>query len=214
MRNKPIFAYSSGSNFGQIGDFYVDIRIFKSGTMFIKYPYGIHPIYLKTRYKLKEETINKISKIIEEDFDYIKTIEKLIDNGSIDGDYESFLFFEKEITDFNISKYLEQERVILKVFNKICKILKEEGFILKLHSFDIDESLIVKSTTRWYKNNRKDKIWWLDNSEIKGEWIFSFDKKIRFNMFSDYPYKLTSEQKEIFDKENPYWADFYKDRTL
>lgn len=66
---------------------------------------------------------------------------------------------------------------------------------------------------KWYKNNTTDKIWWLDNSDEKvGEWIFSFDKKQTFNMFADYPHNLTPEQKEIFDKENPYWADFFKDR--
>ena len=31
-------------------------------------------------------------------------------------------------------------------------------------------------------------------------------------MFRDYPYKLTKEQKQFFDKENPEWADFFKDR--
>jgi len=67
---------------------------------------------------------------------------------------------------------------------------------------------------KWYKDNPDDKIWWLDNSdEVVGEWIFSFDKKKRFNMFSDYPKKLTKEQKEIFDKENPYWANFFIDRS-
>lgn len=67
---------------------------------------------------------------------------------------------------------------------------------------------------KWYKDNPDDKIWWLDNSdEVVGEWIFSFDKKKRFNMFSDYPQKLTKEQKEIFDKENPYWANFFIDRS-
>ena len=38
------------------------------------------------------------------------------------------------------------------------------------------------------KNNTDNIIWWLDNGAgIKGEWVFSFDKKRRFNMFADYP---------------------------
>lgn len=65
---------------------------------------------------------------------------------------------------------------------------------------------------RFYKNNRGDKIWWVDNSETVGEWLFTFDKKTIFNMFSDYPDKLTPEQKALFDKENPYWAEFFADR--
>lgn len=64
----------------------------------------------------------------------------------------------------------------------------------------------------WYKNNTDDKIWWLDNTEKVGEWLFSFDKKTVFNMFADYPHNLTPEQKEIFDEENSYWAYFFKDR--
>lgn len=65
----------------------------------------------------------------------------------------------------------------------------------------------------FYKNNPTYAIWWVDNPETVGEWLFSFDKKEIFNMFADYPHKLTAEQKEIFDKENPYWADFFKDRN-
>lgn len=34
-----------------------------------------------------------------------------------------------------------------------------------------------------------------------GEWTFSFDRKIEFNMFKDYLDKLTMEQKKIFDDE-------------
>lgn len=65
----------------------------------------------------------------------------------------------------------------------------------------------------WYKEEPNGKIWWLDNGNEKtGEFVFSFDKKTRFNLFADYPYKLTAEQKEIFDKEEPYWANFFKDR--
>ncbi len=66
-------------------------------------------------------------------------------------------------------------------------------------------------TMKFYKQNKGDKIWWID-SENRGEWLFSFDKKNTFNMFSDYPWKLTPEQKEIFDKENPYWKNFFADR--
>lgn len=64
----------------------------------------------------------------------------------------------------------------------------------------------------FYKNNPTDKIYWVENLESVGEFLFSFDKKRVFNLFRDYPYMLTDEQKEIFDKENPQWAEFFKDR--
>ena len=71
----------------------------------------------------------------------------------------------------------------------------------------------MEQSNKFYKNNKNDVIWWLDNAdEVKGEWVFSFDKKRLHNMFADYPHNLTPEEKEIFDKENPYWADFFKDR--
>lgn len=65
----------------------------------------------------------------------------------------------------------------------------------------------------FYKNDDNDKIWWVDNPDEIGVWKFSFDKKTVFNMFQDYPKALTPEQKMIFDKENPFWADFFKDRS-
>ena len=68
------------------------------------------------------------------------------------------------------------------------------------------------SNDKFYKENETDQIWWVDTSDKDGEFLFSFDKKKVFNLFADYPHKLTPEQKEIFDKENPYWKDFFKDR--
>ncbi len=62
-------------------------------------------------------------------------------------------------------------------------------------------------STRYYKNKKTDKIWWIRDPDICGVWEFTFDKKVIFNMFQDYPEKLTKEQKEIFDKENPFWAE-------
>lgn len=66
-------------------------------------------------------------------------------------------------------------------------------------------------SNRFYKNEETDQIWWVDNDTV-GIWEFTFDKKTIFQMFRDYPHKLTKEQKEIFDRENPYWADFFSDR--
>lgn len=64
----------------------------------------------------------------------------------------------------------------------------------------------------FYKNNESDSVWWIDNLETVGEFLFSFDKNKIYNLFSDYPHNLSKEEKEIFDKENPYWKDFFKDR--
>lgn len=69
----------------------------------------------------------------------------------------------------------------------------------------------------FYKEHSSDKVWWVseysdDGYQPKGPLLISFDKKKIFNLFSDYPHALTKEQKELFDKENPFWADFFKDR--
>lgn len=53
---------------------------------------------------------------------------------------------------------------------------------------------------------------WLRNPNQKGEFLFTFDGKKIFNLFRDYPHELTEEQKAIFEIENPYWAEFFKDR--
>ena len=37
------------------------------------------------------------------------------------------------------------------------------------------------------KNNPDNMIWWVDNPDVKGQMLFSFDKKNVFNLFADYP---------------------------
>ena len=72
----------------------------------------------------------------------------------------------------------------------------------------------MAQSNRFFKNNPDDVIWWVDNQdEEKGVWLFSFDQVTVFNMFRDYPHKLTAQQKAIFDRENPFWAEFFKDRN-
>lgn len=65
---------------------------------------------------------------------------------------------------------------------------------------------------RYFKNEPTDKIWWIDDPETVGEFLFTFDKKQVFNLFADYPHKLTAKQRELFDRENPNWKDFFADR--
>lgn len=63
------------------------------------------------------------------------------------------------------------------------------------------------------KHNKYYNFTWIDNPEKIGEMLFTFDGKQVFNLFRDYPHALTAEQKQIFDSENPYWAEFFKDRN-
>ncbi len=64
----------------------------------------------------------------------------------------------------------------------------------------------------FFKKNEGDEIWWIEDLECIDRFLFSFDKIKIFNLYKDYPHNLSIEQKRIFDKENPYWKDFFKDR--
>ncbi len=79
----------------------------------------------------------------------------------------------------------------------------------------------------FYKRNPRDKIWQVEHfilldkdkgyspdniDRIIGELLISFDRKKIYNLWIDYPHNFTKEEKEIFDKENPYWRDFFKSR--
>ncbi len=75
----------------------------------------------------------------------------------------------------------------------------------------------------FYKKNKGDKIYWVDHdvihsdtgelSVIEGELIISFDRHNMLDLWRDYPWNFTPEQKALFDKENPYWADFFERRN-
>lgn len=61
-------------------------------------------------------------------------------------------------------------------------------------------------------DNNSLKFSWIENPDTVGEMLFTFDGKQIFNLFRDYPYALTPEQKHVFDEANPYWANFFRDR--
>ena len=66
---------------------------------------------------------------------------------------------------------------------------------------------------RFYKKHCADKLCWVDELDENGEpligtLLVSFDGKTVLNLWTDYA-NLTDEQKELFDKENPYWANYF-----
>lgn len=61
--------------------------------------------------------------------------------------------------------------------------------------------------------NKNIKFRWIRNTNQKGEFLFTFDGERVYNLFQDYPHELTAKQKEIFDAENPYWANYFKERN-
>lgn len=66
---------------------------------------------------------------------------------------------------------------------------------------------------RIYKENKDDKVWWLDNEKAIGEFAFTLDKKTFYNLFADYPDKLSVQDWITFCDENEYWMKFFKDRN-
>lgn len=72
---------------------------------------------------------------------------------------------------------------------------------------------MASSKYEFYHQNEGDSIWWVEAPIDKdGEFLFSFDRETVFNLFADYPWKLTPEQLEVFDRENPHWANFFRER--
>jgi len=75
-----------------------------------------------------------------------------------------------------------------------------------------ERSNLENNGDKFRKKKESDIIWWVRDPEQVGKHEFSFDKIKIYNLFRDYPYKLSPDEIAIFDRENPYWADFFKDR--
>jgi hypothetical protein len=89
------------------------------------------------------------------------------------------------------------------------------GSLLLYNSYKKEKRMANTENTdviiEFYKNKETDKIWWVDYIGMKGRFAVSFDKKKILNLFSDYPHNFTQEEKQLFDKENPYWANYFKE---
>lgn len=79
-----------------------------------------------------------------------------------------------------------------------------------------DEYIYEKSNkpgySDWFKKNVDSKIWWIEEINIRGRHLFSFDKQKIYNLFEDYPHNMKDEEVYIFDKEEHHWSEFFKSR--
>ena len=64
----------------------------------------------------------------------------------------------------------------------------------------------------WHIKEKGRRVWWEDRKDI-GTLTVSFDRKKRYNLWTDYPDKFTEEEKNIFDSEEKYWANFFKGKS-
>ncbi len=140
---------------------------------------------------------------------YSRTTRSVYKNGS--GDYylvESEEYHIGSAYDY-VDTYYVLEKSEAEAFEKIAseneRRKKEEALERERIAREDQERMLTRGGDRYfYKKKRSDMVWWL--KESGGDHKFSFDKETVFDLMKDYPEKLTPEQKEIFDKENPYWA--------
>ena len=71
------------------------------------------------------------------------------------------------------------------------------------YSFDKDDK-----NGKIYHVTRYDK----DGTYYLGQFLISFDQETILDIHKDYPHNFTEEQRKIFKKEMPFWANFFRDR--
>ncbi len=108
-----------------------------------------------------------------------------------------------------VDTYYALEQSEVEAYEKIAlereRRLKEERLEREKNELENRTRLRTAGDDRFfYKKKKSDSIWWL-KAESAGH-KFSFDKEKVFDLMRDYPDRLTAEQKEIFDRENPLWA--------
>ena len=71
----------------------------------------------------------------------------------------------------------------------------------------------VRSEVEYKKESPGDSVWWVHRSGVVGTMAFTFDKRRIYNLFRDYPDKLSVEEWMAFNRENPYWEHFFRGRN-
>ncbi len=156
LENKILFSYrTSNADCCTEGD---DdgflLAIYDDGTA-VYNKYVVENTIAKSRkFKVSDKTVSEISAVLDKYKKKISALDRDIDNGSCDGDFNIFTFRNKKISTLNIDEHdtkiismmnptyyikyhhvIVQENIIIKIFKEICAILRKNHAIrLKLES--------------------------------------------------------------------------------
>jgi hypothetical protein len=164
-----IFRYKkfASCNFlgGNTNSFEVSVKDFTERNLdYKKYDFHDNPLEHKI-YTISKNAIEEIKNIIWQN-EIVFEVNSSLNNGSLDGAGQKFWFStekrNREITAWNIDgsiddghkirkEYLDeygddlrQERLVLKIFFEISKILKKKGIVLELYEFQGNTELEYK----------------------------------------------------------------------
>ena len=106
----------------------------------------------------------------------------------------------------------EEYRRVDIILKELAKDYVDEAVPSETQLVDSSGNPFKYKVSHFHKDKKEHKMWWAEIPDSIGIMAFTFDKKKIYFLFSEYPYKLTKEEVEIFDKENPYWAHFFRSR--
>lgn len=168
MEKKILFAYKTKSSVCYNSPDYCEYKgfsftIYVDGTAeYVLYVMPDTPKITKT-FVINTENIKSIASVIEKYSDILLHIPVSLDNGSLDGNYNEFTFYNKKIYSSNICindieetkkfnysyykkyyKNMVNENSVMEVFGEICNIIRKNNNIyIDLYKFEIIKSNVL-----------------------------------------------------------------------
>ena len=158
FNSDTLFQYKIAASYGRNGDNLGEfsVKILNNGKIiYNSYVFGKdEPVSIRT-YTLDSKTLSLLKEAINSKIDIINSMPISIDTGIMDGDIQTFKFYDKKINAISI-QYIDVEKLkqenfnyysriqdiitynnnLLTIFDEITKILKKGHFNLTLHKFN------------------------------------------------------------------------------
>lgn len=165
-KDNIIFSYQTGPTYGAEGaDGGFSVTLYGNGNLRYCTYKLMDQISSMQIFKLSKGQTKMVYDVVAPFADELKKIPAELDNGSVGGEFQDFVFLDWTIKTCNIQKRHSQmfrqhklsyykkykenikyEDMILKVFQKICKRFKKQEILLTLHECKMREDFRLKVT--------------------------------------------------------------------